>query len=307
MRRARWIFARTAFPAILSICVGAAVLLLGAGYSESVAFLLPVTLATVFVIGAERVFPYAAEWSRSHRDVRVDLAHMVSVSITGALLQPILIAVAIPGAAWISAQMGHALWPAHWALLPQLILALVVAEFPKYWFHRWMHEHEALWRLHATHHSAPRLYWLNAARFHPADIAIDTAAGMLTLGLLACPAATVTLFAVVTTVHGYFQHANLETRIGPLNYFFSMAELHRWHHSRVPIEGNTNYGNNLIVWDLVFGTFFLPRDRRPDVDIGLADLAGFPQDFWGQILSPFRWRRIRAASAPVTAVGDLAA
>lgn len=304
---ARAIFARLAFPAVLSLCVALAAILLSAGYSPTFAFLAPVSIATVFVAVSERIFPYAAEWGRSHGDVGVDLAHLVSVSLTGALLQPLLIALAIPGAAWIAAQMGHGLWPVQWPLVAQLILALIAAEFPKYWFHRWMHEHDVLWRLHATHHSAPRLYWLNAARFHPIDIAIDTTAGMLTLGLLACPADVVTLFAVVTTVHGYFQHANLETRIGPLNYFFSMAELHRWHHSRVLTEANTNYGNNVIVWDLVFGTYFLPRDRRPDVDIGLSDLPSFPRDFWGQIASPFRWRRIRGAAERERAAPDLAA
>ena len=33
-----------------------------------------------------------------------------------------------------------------------------------------MHEVPWLWRFHATHHSAPRLYWLNAGRFHPLDL-----------------------------------------------------------------------------------------------------------------------------------------
>ena len=27
-----------------------------------------------------------------------------------------------------------------------------------------------MWRVHAAHHSAPRLYWLNATRFHPFDL-----------------------------------------------------------------------------------------------------------------------------------------
>jgi hypothetical protein len=45
----------------------------------------------------------------------------------------------------------------------------------------------------------------------------------------------------------------------------------------------------------VFGTYFLPRDRRPPVDIGVADMPAFPQDYWGQILSPLRWKSLRPA------------
>ncbi len=62
------------------------------------------------------------------------------------------------------------------------------------------------------------------------------------------------LFTLVSAVHGVFQHTNLPIRCGPLNWFFSMAELHRWHHSRLLKEANTNYSQNLIVWDIVFCT-----------------------------------------------------
>ena len=173
---------------------------------------------------------------------------------------------------------------------------LVVAELPKYWLHRLMHERELLWRLHATPHSVPRLYWLNAARFHPLDIAFDTFVGLLPLVLLGCGAQILALFLLVSAVHGYFQHANLQLRLGPLNWFFSMAELHRWHHSRKVFEANHNYGQNVIVWDLVFGTFYWPRDREPPEKPGLADLPAFPQDWWGQQLSPFRWNAIKAVT-----------
>jgi sterol desaturase/sphingolipid hydroxylase (fatty acid hydroxylase superfamily) len=76
-----------------------------------------------------------------------------------------------------------------------------------------------------------------------------------------------------------------------------MAELHRWHHSRTERESNTNYGSNLILWDIVFGTRFLPADREPPADIGIAGLSAFPMTWWQQLLSPFRWVSIKEASA----------
>ena len=89
----------------------------------------------------------------------------------------------------------------------------------------------------------------------------------------------------------------MDVRLGPRNYFFSMAELHRWHHSKQMEEANHNYGQNVIVWDLVFGTFFLPKDREPPEDIGIPNLPAFPMTFWRQLASPFRWRRIKRESA----------
>ena len=83
-----------------------------------------------------------------------------------------------------------------------------------------------------------------------------------------------------------------------------MAELHRWHHSRTVRESNTNYGSNLILWDIVFRSRFLPHDRVAPTDIGIAGLNAFPMSWWMQLLSPLRWLRIKEASA--TTGGDSA-
>jgi sterol desaturase/sphingolipid hydroxylase (fatty acid hydroxylase superfamily) len=114
---------------------------------------------------------------------------------------------------------------------------------------------------------------------------------VLPLMALGAPEPVLVGFTVWSLLHGFFQHANIDMRLGPLNYIFSMAELHRWHHSRKIEEANNNYGSNCIVWDLVFGTFFWPRDRRPPEDVGLSGLPGFPQRVVGQLLSPFNWPR----------------
>ena len=118
----------------------------------------------------------------------------------------------------------------------------------------------------------------------------------MTLFALGCPSEVVALFATLSAVHGYFQHANLKIRIGWLNYVFSMAELHRWHHSKTVEEANHNYGQNVILWDLVFGTFYWPADREPPEEIGIPDLPAFPMTYFRQLASPFTWGRIREAS-----------
>jgi sterol desaturase/sphingolipid hydroxylase (fatty acid hydroxylase superfamily) len=120
------------------------------------------------------------------------------------------------------------------------------------------------------------------------------------------------LFTVWVSVHGMFQHCNVRLRLGPLNYIFSTAELHRWHHSLKlgPLnyifstaelhrwhhslkleEANANYGNNILFWDLVFGTVHYPKDVSASSHIGLNEMPDFPKDYMGQILSPWRWDR----------------
>jgi sterol desaturase/sphingolipid hydroxylase (fatty acid hydroxylase superfamily) len=99
------------------------------------------------------------------------------------------------------------------------------------------------------------------------------------------------LFTVWVSVPGMFQHGNIRVRLGPLNYIFSMAELHRWHHSLKLEEANSNYGNNILFWDLVFGTVHYPRDREASSTIGLHNMPSFPKGYLDQVLSPWRWQR----------------
>ena len=134
---------------------------------------------------------------------------------------------------------------------------------------------------------------MNAARFHPLDLATLYFLGYLPLVALGCPEEVVLLFAMFDAVFGMLQHCNVDVRLGPLNWIFSMAEPHRWHHSRSIAEASSNYGSNLIVWDVVFGTFFLPAAREAPPRIGIADMPGFPAGYLAHLASPFRWRRVK--------------
>jgi sterol desaturase/sphingolipid hydroxylase (fatty acid hydroxylase superfamily) len=297
-----------AFPLILGGGLCATVLLaphLGTTAATAVA----ANTCVMAMILCEALWPYEAAWRRSHGDVLTDLAHaLVSGIGVSQLLRAATQTASVAAATTLAGWFPGGLWPVAWPLWGQLALALTIAEFFQYWLHRLQHEQDWLWRFHAVHHSAPRLYWLNAARFHPVDIALLYVTGYLPLIALGCPPLVIALFAVFDAVFGMLQHANIDVRLGPLNYVFSMAEPHRWHHSRRLVEANTNYGSNLIVWDVVFRTFFLPRDRRPPVEIGIADMPAFPQRYLGQLAAPLRWRSLPravvASRGQVAADGD---
>ncbi|MEN8175160.1 MAG: GH3 auxin-responsive promoter family protein, partial [Pseudomonadota bacterium] len=185
----------------------------------------------------------------------------------------------------VSGQIApSALWPHHWPVPLQAVFMLLAADFLRYWLHRLVHENAFLWRFHAVHHSPHKLYWLNVGRFHPVDKALQFLLDALPFMLLGVSEPVISLYFVFYAVNGFFQHSNVHMRFGLLNYVISSAELHRWHHSRVPAESNTNYGNNLIVWDLLFGTRFLPRDREIH-DLGLKNKR-YPMAFMAQMRAP---------------------
>ena len=302
MSTLEWILARTLFPLVLGCAVAYSIHQIEAGADPVESTGVPLGLSYLIIAGLERFFFWRRSWLHSNGDLKVDFGHLlVSGLLTTSILELPVRLGAIAAAGWLASQLGGSYWPTDWNLWLQLVIALIYGEFFMYWVHRLTHLYDGLWRFHAMHHSAPRLYFLNAVRFHPVDIALSTFAPMIPLILVGADNRVIALFGLVSAVHGLFQHANLVIKIGPLNWFFSMAELHRWHHSRLLDESNTNFGQNLIVWDVVFGTRFLPEDREPPTEIGIAGLPSFPMDYWGQLVSPFRWRKIREESAAMGA------
>jgi sterol desaturase/sphingolipid hydroxylase (fatty acid hydroxylase superfamily) len=156
----------------------------------------------------------------------------------------------------------------------------------RYWLHRFAHENDTLWRLHAVHHSVEQLYWLNTARFHPIEKTLQMCLDSLPFLLMGVEERVLALYYLAYASNGFVQHCNIDVRYGLLNYIVGSAETHRWHHSRVPREANANYGNTVIVWDLLFGTWFLPRDREI-AELGLHE-HDYPKSFIGLMGAPFK-------------------
>lgn len=238
----------------------------------------------------ERKMPYRHAWLNSDGDVQTDLIHLlVANGIVTNLEKPLLVAGLITLTAWLSEHFANVLipwgWPHEWPLLAQLVLMLIIAEFGRYWVHLAAHKVPWLWRLHAVHHSPNRLYFLNAGRFHPLEKLIFQLPEVVPFILLGTNIETITLYFTFNSIHGLFQHSNIRVRLGPLNWVFSMTELHRWHHSKQIEESDRNFGNNLIIWDLLFGTYFNPAGREVG-DIGLIN-PDYPKGYVGQLTAPF--------------------
>jgi len=297
--RSRMIASWVIFPVVLTACYATAIWAFGHGYNPSMTVAM-ISLACAVVLAVlERLVPHAKFWREHQNDIPTDVLHMTcSTLLVPPLFEALFRSVLMLGATWLVGAVGWSLWPHSWPIVLQLLLALVIGEALVYWWHRACHENESLWKFHATHHSSERLYWLNSCRFHPIDSMAQYALEITPLLLLGANVEVIALFTLSTAVIGMFQHANIELRLGPLNWFFSMTELHRWHHSRSIAEGNSNYGANLIVWDIVFGTRFLPSDRQIDADaVGLNNMPNFPRRYVGQLLSPFRWKQLRDEAA----------
>lgn len=259
------------FPIYIGMEAGSGVLAFNAAY---------IMLAVVIAL-LERLLPHERQWLANDGQMGPDLAHTV---LSKGIAQVIVTVIVFMGIAEWLKPAGGPLWPETWPLLFQVALGLVIVELGLYWKHRLAHEWPWLWRFHAVHHSVTRLWFFNTGRFHVVDTVTGLLVGVPVLLLLGAPQPVLLMVSATTAVIGMLTHCNIEMRCGPLNYVFNTPELHRWHHSKDLDEGNRNYGENLMLFDMIFGTYINPP-RRPPADIGIE--APMPENFLGQLKVPF--------------------
>ena len=167
----------------------------------------------------------------------------------------------------------------------QAALFLVVSDFMLYWSHRYFHG-ASLWRYHAIHHSSEEVEWISAARFHPVNLFLGTVAVDVVLLVAGISPNVMIWLGPFTIFHSAFVHANLDWTLGPLKYVVATPVFHRWHHTGLEEGGNTNFAGTFPLWDLLFGTFYMPEGKLP-ANYGAEDPA-MPASLPQQLVYPFR-------------------
>ena len=193
-------------------------------------------------------------------------------------------------------------------LWARLFAGMVAGEVGFYWGHRWSHEIPLLWRFHAIHHSAEEVDYLVSARAHPVDMVFSRLCEltpMYVLGLASPVAFKGSLVPIVVTLvgtfWGFFIHANVNWRFGPLEWLVSTPAFHHWHHANDgPEYINKNYAPMLPWVDWLFGSLYLPKDKQPErygIDQRTSPIL------FGQLVEPFLvWRK---PSSPVNGVSRM--
>jgi sterol desaturase/sphingolipid hydroxylase (fatty acid hydroxylase superfamily) len=177
-------------------------------------------------------------------------------------------------------------WVSRWPLAAQVVVGLVLADFIGYWTHRMFHR-GALWRAHAIHHSARTLDWLSAVRNHPLNELLGALCVGVPLVILGFAPAVFASVSVILGLHGLLLHTDVPWDFGPLRYVLASPRFHRWHHTSQREGQDKNFAGLFPVWDLAFGTFYLPRDRSP-VSFGVDGVV--PTTFFAQLVHGLRGR-----------------
>lgn len=152
--------------------------------------------------------------------------------------------------------------------IAQFALLLVLSDLMLYWMHRLFHSVEATWELHQYHHSATEFCIMTSSRDNPI-------VGPLWVFFVGLPsiffgASMEVSYALVWLgiAHSYLLHSEIRSTWGWVGrWVFVSPQAHRIHHSLDRKHWGKNFGFLLVVWDRVFGTYYLNDEYVKEIGI----------------------------------------
>jgi sterol desaturase/sphingolipid hydroxylase (fatty acid hydroxylase superfamily) len=247
-------------------------------------------LLAIIFLPLERLFALHPQ-KFFRKEVASDLGYYFLNSILLGILLAVPLAI-LARAAHHFVPVSYIAAVATWPTWARVAAAMVIGEIGFYWGHRWSHEIPLLWRFHSIHHGPENMHWLISSRAHPVDMVFTRLCGLTLLymtGLAAPMRGSATMIPLLVlllgTVWGFFIHANLNWRFGPLEWLVATPAFHHWHHTNDgPEYINKNYAPMLPWVDRIFGTMYLPKGSRP---ARYGTDYPIPPGLFGQLLQPF--------------------
>lgn len=135
-----------------------------------------------------------------------------------------------------------------------IISLFFLHEFIYYWFHRISHEVPFFWATHVNHHSSIKMNFSVAARTPFLNVFYHVLF-WFPLPLMGFKPVDIIVVETVSFFFAFIQHTTLIPKLGVLEWIFNTPSHHRVHHAANARYIDKNYGNVLIIFDRLFGTF----------------------------------------------------
>jgi sterol desaturase/sphingolipid hydroxylase (fatty acid hydroxylase superfamily) len=195
-------------------------------------------------------------------------------------------------------------WPAPVIMALYSLTIFLADDFARFLHHYLQHRWRALWFFHQVHHSALVLTPLTLYRTHPVDMICAHLRNTLTYGSVT----GIFFFAFGPSLSAWdilgasalgflfnllganLRHSQVWIDFGPLEHVLISPAAHQVHHSADAKHFDRNFGVCLTCWDLLFRTYYDPRQIRETLTYGLP---GSPLSASATRLWDFYWLPIR--------------
>ena len=147
------------------------------------------------------------------------------------------------------------------------LMTFILIDFVFYVYHRFSHRVRFLWAIHMSHHSSEEMNFavsMRQAWLGP----ISKIPFFIILPILGLDPTIIAVAGVISTLWGVVGHTQIGDKLCPLEWVLNTPWHHRVHHGANTEYIDKNYGNLLIIWDRMFGTF---EPEKAKVKYGLVN------------------------------------
>lgn len=242
---------------------------------------LDILIAALIFMPLERLFALHRDRKLFRKLWRLDVVYMLAngILINFGSIGIFAIALSATGllvpTAWSHAIAAQPLWL-------QFFEILLIADLGFYLAHRTFHAVPFLWRIHSVHHSIEEMDWVAGHRVHPLDQILTKSASLIPVFALGFDTIALAAFAVFYHWQSLFIHANIKLSFGPLRWILATPHFHHWHHANQREAWDKNFAGQLPLWDVVFGTLYMPKDMPTRYGVDDA----IPDTYLGQLAYP---------------------
>ncbi|HET9746468.1 MAG TPA: sterol desaturase family protein [Chitinophagaceae bacterium] len=167
------------------------------------------------------------------------------------------------------------------------LAVVLICDFIFYWFHRFSHKVNFLWAVHIVHHQSSE-FNLSVSLRQPWLHKFAMFAFFLVIPFLGVSPTIMVLAFAVQTFYQFWLHTRFIGKLGILENILVTPSHHRVHHGVNAIYINKNFGNTLIIWDKIFGTF---QPENEPVVFGVTQPFTSTNPIWANI---YYWKEIIA-------------
>ena len=205
---------------------------------------------TLLVVLSERGLYALSKARRAHWNERDAITNIV-ISSTNTIASTLGLGLLYTTAYfWVFENIAPAQLPIVWWAF---LVAFVLNDFVYWLDHYISHKNGLFWTLHHAHHSSREMNLTVALRGHVLLPLFQPA--YLLLALCGVPFAMALAVKVIGNLWGIFNHTRLVHRMGPLEGWLCTPANHRVHHGTQAKYLDRNFGQTLLVWDRMFGTW----------------------------------------------------
>ena len=206
----------------------------------------------VLLLGLEWVNPRYASWRLTWKEMVTDLFYVGLIFTLLHIVEYYIGSDAVIDNIQRHFHQDKFMWFLGLPLLVQAFMIAFIFDFGQYWMHRGMHNWYPLWLPHSVHHYITQLNINKGAVGNPVELFLI---GLGIGGFFDFLPRAVLIAGVFGLAIGEYQHINVRFNSPRWwRFLFYTTEHHSVHHSLDFEASRSNFSNNFIIIDRIFGT-----------------------------------------------------